>query len=128
MFTADVDLTSTFGEVKTLTGVISTVDPDQSPGSIVLDGTDSNSADENGSVILEDGTETGDAVTAIGLENPANQADKLLGSGTKFLTELKFNNDWIFSYINWEISLLREIGFDLNLSSKARNIKSKEDN
>ena len=37
-----------------------------------MDGSDANgtSSDENDSIILEDGTETGDVVTAIGLENP----------------------------------------------------------
>ena len=32
-----------------------------------------------------------------------------------FLNELKFNNNWIIHYIFWEMSLLREIGFDMNL-------------
>ena len=44
-YTADVDLTETFGDVKTLTGTISTVDPDVSPGSIVMDGSDANGTD-----------------------------------------------------------------------------------
>ena len=96
VFTADVDLTSTFGEVKTLSGVISTVDPDASPGSIVMDGSDANGSDENDSIILEDGTETGDAVTAIGLENPASSADKIIGSNTRFLSELKIGDQISF--------------------------------
>ena len=96
VFTADVDLTSTFGEVKTLSGVISTVDPDASPGSIVMDGSDANSSDENDSIILEDATETGDAVTAIGLENPATSADKIIGSNTRFLSELKIGDQISF--------------------------------
>ena len=45
MFTADVDLTSTFGDVKTLTGTISTVGAAASPGNILLDGTDGSSSD-----------------------------------------------------------------------------------
>ena len=96
VFTANVDLTSTFGDVKTLTGVISTVDPDVSPGSIIMDGSDANGTDSGDSIILEDATETGDAVTAIGLENPADQADVIVGSGTKFLTELKIGDQITF--------------------------------
>jgi hypothetical protein len=91
-YTADVDLTETFGDVKTLTGTISTVDPDVSPGSIVMDGSDANGTDENDSIIIEDATETGNAVIAIGLEDPADQADVFVGSGTKFLTELKLGD------------------------------------
>ena len=34
-----------------------------------------------------------------------------------FLNELKFNNNWIIHYIFWEMNLLREIGFDMNLST-----------
>jgi len=95
-YTADVDLTSTFGDVKTLTGTISTVDPDVSPGSIVMDGSDANGTDANGSIILEDATETGSAVIAIGLEDPADQADVLVGSGTKFFSELKVGDQITF--------------------------------
>ena len=36
-------------------------------------------------------------VNAIGLEDPADQADVLVGSGTKFLTELRIG-DQITSY------------------------------
>ena len=36
---------------------------------------------------------------------------------SNFLYELKFNNHWIINYIFWEINLLKEIGFDMNLSS-----------
>ena len=103
VFTADVDLTSTFGEVKTLTGVISTVDPDASPGSIILDNHQTSAdgdplvVDSAGdSIILEDATETGDAVTAIGLENPIDQADKIIGSNTRFLSELKIGDQISF--------------------------------
>jgi len=96
VFTADVDLTSTFGEVKTLSGVISTVDPDASSGSIVMDGSDANGTDSNDSIILEDATETGDAVIAIGLENPATSADKIIGSNTRFLSELKIGDQISF--------------------------------
>ena len=36
---------------------------------------------------------------------------------SNFLNELKFNNNWIIHYIFWEMSLLRELGFDMNLIS-----------
>tara|TARA_B100000686_G_C16735337_1_gene943272 strand:+ start:104 stop:799 length:696 start_codon:yes stop_codon:yes gene_type:complete len=36
---------------------------------------------------------------------------------SNFLEELKFNDEWIIYYIFWEINLLKEIGFDMNLSS-----------
>ncbi len=36
---------------------------------------------------------------------------------SNFLTQLKFNNNWIIDYIFWEIDLLREIGYDMNLKS-----------
>ena len=88
-YTANASLDSTYGEVKTISGTISTIDPDASPGSIILNGTDSNSANAGESIILEDDTVTGDAVIAIGQENPTGLADSLVGSGTKFLTELK---------------------------------------
>ena len=41
-YTANTSLDTTFGENKTISGLISTVDTDVSPGSIILDGTDSN--------------------------------------------------------------------------------------
>lgn len=41
---------------------------------------------------------------------------------SKFLKKLKFNDNWIFDYISWEINLLKEIGFDMNLKS---NLTSK---
>ena len=68
-FTADVDLTSTFGDETTLTGTISTVDAGASQGSVVMDGTDANGANANDSIILEDGTEAGSDINAIGLED-----------------------------------------------------------
>ena len=42
----------------------------------------------NDSIILED-TEINDLVNVIGLENPIDQIDVLVNSGTKFTTELK---------------------------------------
>ena len=70
VFTADVDLTETFGDVKTLTGTISTVDTTLSFGNITLNGTDAASpqTDAGGSIILEDATEATSAVIALGLE------------------------------------------------------------
>ena len=38
---------------------------------------------------------------------------------SNFLKELKFNNNWIIYYIFWEINLLKEIGFDMNLASNS---------
>ena len=43
-----------------------------------MDGSDANGTDENDSIILEDATETGDAVTAIGLENTCQSAIRSL--------------------------------------------------
>ena len=46
---------------------------------------------------------------------------------SNFLNELKFSNNWIIHYIFWEINLLREIGFDMNLTSNsATKINSKK--
>lgn len=42
---------------------------------------------------------------------------------SNFLEELKTNNNWISLYIFWEVQLLKEIGFDLNLADK-KNISS----
>ena len=91
-----MDLTETFGDVKELSGTISTVDPDASPGSIIMDGSDANGTDSGDSIILEDATETGDAVTAIGLEDPIDQADVIIGSATRFLSELKLGDQITF--------------------------------
>ena len=103
VYTANVDLTSTFGDEKQLSGTISTVNPDLSPGSIIMDAHQV-SADgdplivdsQNDSIILEDATETGSAVIAIGLEDPADQADVIVGSATRFLTELKLGDQITF--------------------------------
>ena len=38
---------------------------------------------------------------------------------SNFLNELKFSNIWIIHYIFWEMNLLREIGFDMNLASNS---------
>jgi hypothetical protein len=94
VFTADVDLTSTFGDVETLTGTISTVGAAASPGNILLDGTDGSSSDAGDSLILEDETEPGNLDIALGLE--ADVADKIFGSGTNFTTELKIGDQIAF--------------------------------
>ena len=36
-----------------------------------------------------------------------------------FLNKLKFSNNWIIYYIFWEMNLLKEIGFDMNLRSNS---------
>ena len=41
----------------------------------------------------------------------------IYNSFSNFLKKLKFNEDWIFDYIFWEIDLLKELGFDMNLKS-----------
>ena len=92
VYTANTSLDSTFGENKTLSGLISTVDPAVSPGSVIMDGSDADGTDSGDSIILEDATETGDLVSAIGLENPQDQGDILVGSGTRFLTELRIGD------------------------------------
>ena len=38
---------------------------------------------------------------------------------SNFLNELKFNSNWIIHYIFWEMNLLKEIGFDMNLTSNS---------
>ena len=38
---------------------------------------------------------------------------------SNFLNELKFSNNWIIHYIFWEMNLLKEIGFDMNLISNS---------
>ena len=38
---------------------------------------------------------------------------------SNFLNELKSSNYWIIHYIFWEMNLLREIGFDMNLSTNS---------
>ena len=38
---------------------------------------------------------------------------------SNFLNELKFSNNWIIHYIFWEMNLLKEIGFDMNLTSNS---------
>ena len=47
---------------------------------------------------------------------------------SNFLNQLKFSNDWIIHYIFWEMNLLREIGFDMNLTSNLVSKTSSEKN
>ena len=91
-YTANASLDSTFGAVQELTGTISTVDPTESPGSIIMDGSDANGTDSGDTIILEDATDGTDINFGVGLENPADQADVLVGSGTKFLTDFRIGD------------------------------------
>ena len=91
-FTADVNLTSLFGDVKTLSGSISTVSATESQGSVIMDGTNANGANSGDSIVLEDATESGNIVFAIGLEAPADLSDRLVGSNTKFLTDFRIGD------------------------------------
>ena len=91
-YTANASLDSTFGNNKTLVGTVSTVDPSVSPGSIVMDGSDANGTDSDDSIILEDATEGTSIDFGIGLEDPADQANVLVGSGTKFLTDFRIGD------------------------------------
>jgi len=45
-----------------------------------------------------------------------------------FLYELKFNNNWIIHYIFWEMCLLREIGFDMNLKANSLSRANSKNN
>ena len=48
---------------------------------------------------------------------PESQPYKnIYNSFSTFLNKLKSNHTWIFDYIFWEIDLLKELGFDMNLS------------
>ena len=98
-YTSNVSLDSTFGDNKTLSGVVTTVNPDASPGGVIMDGHQVSAdgdpliVDSQGdSIILEDATDSTDIIFGIGLENPVDQSDILVGSGTKFTTELKIGD------------------------------------
>ena len=47
---------------------------------------------------------------------------------SNFLNELKYSGNWIVHYIFWEINLLREIGFDMNLKSNSVSKTNSEKN
>ena len=91
-YTSNVSLDNIFGDNVILSGRISTIDPSISPGSIIIDGTDANGSNANDTIILEDATEGTSINFGIGLEDPADQADVLVGSGTKFTEELRIGD------------------------------------
>ena len=91
-YTANASLDTTFGSVIELSGTVSTVNPSESQGSIIMDGSDANGADSGDTIILETATEGTSIDFGIGLENPADQADVLVGSGTKFLTDFRIGD------------------------------------
>ena len=43
---------------------------------------------------------------------------------SSFLNDLKYNDQWIFDYIFFEMNLLKEIGFDMNLKPSQQSIIS----
>ncbi len=47
---------------------------------------------------------------------------------SEFLFSLKYKENWIAHYVFWEIDLLKEIGFDMNLKSNKDNKINKEKN
>ena len=47
---------------------------------------------------------------------------------SNFLNELKSSNNWIIHYIFWEMNLLKEIGFDMNLTSNLASKNTTEKN
>ena len=96
-FTANASLDSTFGAVKQLSGTISTVSATESQGSVLLDGTDANSANGGDTLILEDATEPSAIIFGVGLEAPADQSDRLVGSGTTFLTDFRIGDEIQFT-------------------------------
>jgi len=91
-YTANVSLDSIHGDVLQLIGTISTVSATESQGSVILDGTDANSANGGDTLVLEDATESSSIVFGVGLESPADQSDVLIGSGTKFLNDFKIGD------------------------------------
>ena len=60
-----------------------------------MDGSDVLGTDENDSIILEDETETGEC-NCNRFRKADNSADKIVGSGTKFLSELKIGDQISF--------------------------------
>ena len=96
-YTANVSLDSIHGDVLQLSGTISTVSATESQGSVILDGTDANSANGGDTLVLEDATESSSIVFGVGLEAPADQSDRLVGSGTKFLNDFKIGDSIEFT-------------------------------
>ncbi len=48
---------------------------------------------------------------------------KIYNSYSYFLNNLYLNN-WIFNYIRWEVSLIKELGYDINILNKTYNIEN----
>ena len=89
-YTADVDLTSTFGAHKKLTGTISTTAALSTAGDILLNGTTGGSANAGGKILLEDNS--GDVIS-----QESQAADTVFGSGTRFTTELQIGDSITFT-------------------------------
>ena len=62
-----------------------------------MDGSDANGTDSGDTIILETATEGTSIDFGIGLEDPADQADRLVGSGTKFLTDFRIGDEIEFT-------------------------------
>ena len=118
-YTANASLDSTFGNNTTLVGTISTVDPTLSPGSIIMDGSDANGIDSGDNIILEDATEATSINFGIGLEDPADQANVLVGSGTKFLTDFRIGDSVQFLENNGSTvtRIVKSISSDIKLET-----------
>ena len=89
-YTADVDLTSTYGAHKKLTGTISTTAALSTAGDVLLNGTNGSSANAGGKILLEDNS--GDVIS-----QESQAADTVFGSGTKFTTELQVGDSITFT-------------------------------
>ena len=90
-YTANVSLDSVNGDNTVLTGTISS--SLSSEGSLVLDGTNGSSANAGDQLVTESGTQSGQS-EAIGLEQQS--ADTIIGSGTKFKSQLKIGDQITF--------------------------------
>ena len=53
---------------------------------------------------------------------PENQINKKIYNSFEKLLEYLNQNDWIKSYIFWELSLIKELGFEINASFKKENL------
>ncbi len=91
-YTANVALDSVNGDNTVLTGTIST--SLSSEGSLVLDGTNGSSANAGDQLVTESGTQSGQS-EAIGLEQQS--ADTIIGSGTRFKSQLKIGDQITFT-------------------------------
>ena len=59
---------------------------------------------------------------------PERQLNKKIYSSFENLLEKFPNKDWINSYIFWELSLVKELGFDINLKDNFGNLITKNNN